>query len=97
MIGWKSSPHSDPENYIKTSLGYSHFPKEAAIAPKAWAATTGNLVFYSRKKEVKKLISPLISMKSNRSPQGGHFAAWEKPELLLKDVEDFIGIIQDNI
>lgn len=37
--------HHDPALYIKKPLGYSWFPKELAPIPRAWVATTGNLVF----------------------------------------------------
>lgn len=53
-------------------LGYSWFPKELAPTPRAWVATTGNLVF------------------SRQHRSGGHFAAMERPEVLLQDVEDFV-------
>ncbi|KAF2136230.1 uncharacterized protein K452DRAFT_237850 [Aplosporella prunicola CBS 121167] len=54
-------------------FGFSWFPYELAPVPRAWAATTGNLVFY------------------RQHDAGGHFAALEKPKLLLRDVEDFVG------
>ncbi|KAL1961992.1 hypothetical protein VTN77DRAFT_683 [Rasamsonia byssochlamydoides] len=38
--------HETPQWHIKKPLGYSWFPKEVAPIPRAWAATTGNLVFH---------------------------------------------------
>ena len=38
--------HENPAWYCKKPFGYSWFPKELAPIPKAWAETTGNLVFY---------------------------------------------------
>ncbi|KAH8431643.1 uncharacterized protein LDX57_009299 [Aspergillus melleus] len=35
----------DPRWYIQKPFGYSYFPRELIPAPKAWVATTGNLVF----------------------------------------------------
>lgn len=64
--------HENPDLHIKKPLGYSWFPKELAPIPRAWVATTGNLVF------------------SRQHEHGGHFAALERPEVLLKDVEDFV-------
>jgi hypothetical protein len=42
----------NPNHYIPKPLGFSAFPKEIVPAPKAWAATTGNLVFYRRHEAV---------------------------------------------
>ena len=56
-------------------MGYSWFPKEIAPMPKAWVATTGNLVWYKQ------------------HDSGGHFAALEKPELLLHDIEEFAAAV----
>ncbi|KAH7379160.1 Alpha/Beta hydrolase protein [Phaeosphaeria sp. MPI-PUGE-AT-0046c] len=64
--------HENPEWFIKKPFGFSFFPKELAPIPRAWAATTGKLVFY----------------REHRS--GGHFAAMERPLVLLKDLEDFL-------
>ncbi|KAF4806279.1 putative epoxide hydrolase [Colletotrichum siamense] len=64
--------HPDPEYYCEKPMGYSWFPYEIVPVPKAWAATTGNLVWY------------------RPHDKGGHFAAYEQPEALLGDVEDFL-------
>jgi hypothetical protein len=53
MVSWKTSPHGDPANHIKTFLGYSHFPKDIVTVPEAWAAKTGNLVFYRKNEKVR--------------------------------------------
>ncbi|CAG8957630.1 hypothetical protein HYFRA_00010497 [Hymenoscyphus fraxineus] len=60
------------EHYIPKPFGFSSFAKEIAPVPKAWAATSGDLVFY------------------RRHERGGHFAANETPEVLLKDIKDFV-------
>lgn len=64
--------HAQPENYVRKPFGFSWFPQELMPVPKAWAATTGNLVWHKQ------------------HSSGGHFAAMEKPDLLLADVEDFV-------
>ncbi|KAI8263991.1 putative epoxide hydrolase [Colletotrichum sp. SAR11_239] len=64
--------HPDPEYYCEKPMGYSWFPYEIVPVPKAWAVTTGNLVWY------------------RPHDKGGHFAAYEQPEALLGDVEDFL-------
>ncbi|KAJ3957909.1 hypothetical protein N0V92_005496 [Colletotrichum tropicale] len=64
--------HPDPKYYCEKPMGYSWFPYEIVPVPKAWAATTGNLVWY------------------RPHEKGGHFAAYEQPEALLGDVEDFL-------
>ena len=64
--------HENPAWHINKPLGFSWFPKEIAPVPRAWTATTGDLVFF------------------RQHDSGGHFAALEKPEVLLRDVEDFI-------
>ncbi|KAL8831487.1 MAG: hypothetical protein Q9170_005271 [Blastenia crenularia] len=38
--------HTDPKMYIKKPLGYSLFPKEINPIPRAWVATTGDLVWF---------------------------------------------------
>ncbi|KAK1846046.1 putative epoxide hydrolase [Colletotrichum chrysophilum] len=38
--------HPDPKYYCEKPMGYSWFPYEIVPVPKAWAATTGNLVWY---------------------------------------------------
>ncbi|KIX08631.1 uncharacterized protein Z518_03288 [Rhinocladiella mackenziei CBS 650.93] len=43
--------HSDPKYYCHKPFGYSWFPKEIAPVPKSWAATTGNLVWFTRHSE----------------------------------------------
>ncbi|KAK5674342.1 hypothetical protein LTS10_012926 [Elasticomyces elasticus] len=36
------------KHYVEKPVGYSYFPKEIAPIPRAWVATTGNLVWYKR-------------------------------------------------
>ncbi|KAL3298180.1 putative epoxide hydrolase [Colletotrichum asianum] len=38
--------HPDPKYYCEKPMGYSWFPYEIVPVPRAWAATTGNLVWY---------------------------------------------------
>ncbi|KAJ7583429.1 Alpha/Beta hydrolase protein [Mycena floridula] len=38
--------HENPIWYITKPFGFSWFPKEIAPVPRAWAATTGDLIFY---------------------------------------------------
>ena len=64
--------HENPIWHIDKPLGFSWFPKEIAPVPKAWIATTGNLVFF------------------RQHQRGGHVAAIEHPDVLLKDFEDFL-------
>ena len=64
--------HANPGMYIKKPFGYAYFAWDVLPAPRAWVATTGNLVWHRQHAE------------------GGHFAALEKPEALLADVEAFI-------
>ena len=42
----KIGAHENPAWYIHKPFGLSWFPKEIAPIPQAWAATTGDLVFY---------------------------------------------------
>ncbi|KAF4957867.1 hypothetical protein FSARC_11163 [Fusarium sarcochroum] len=64
--------HDNPEWHLHKPLGMSWFPQEVAPVPKAWTATTGDLVFF------------------RQHEHGGHFAALEHPDILLKDLEDFV-------
>lgn len=49
------SPHEDPKWHLTKPFGFSWFPKEIAPIPRAWAETTGNLVFYRQHTEVSNL------------------------------------------
>ena len=42
------SIHANEKYHCKKPMGYSYFPKEVAPIPKAWVATTGNLVWHKR-------------------------------------------------
>ncbi|KAF2733648.1 alpha/beta-hydrolase [Polyplosphaeria fusca] len=66
--------HSQEGLYVDKPIGYSYFPYELIAIPKAWAATTGNLVWFKR------------------HDKGGHFAALERPQELLQDIEDFVKV-----
>lgn len=46
------SGHDNPDWYINKPFGYSWFPKEITPVPRAWAATTGDLVFYRQHSKV---------------------------------------------
>jgi microsomal epoxide hydrolase len=51
---WLTEPtffHNEPSLYIKKPMGYSWHPKELAPVPKAWVATSGNLVWYKEHSE----------------------------------------------
>lgn len=49
------SAHENPQYHIHQSLGYSLFPKESAPIPRAWVATTGQLVWFRRHENVCRL------------------------------------------
>ncbi|GME56369.1 Alpha/beta hydrolase fold-1 [Neofusicoccum parvum] len=70
--------HAQPENYVRKPLGFSSFPQELLSVPRAWAAATGDLVWYKQ------------------HDAGGHFAAMERPDVMLADVEDFVGKVWKN-
>ncbi|OMP86619.1 putative epoxide hydrolase [Diplodia seriata] len=70
--------HAQPENHAKKPFGFSWFPKELMPTPRAWAATTGDLVW------------------SRLHASGGHFAAMERPDALLGDVEEFVGKVWEG-
>lgn len=42
------SIHANEKYHCKKPMGYSYFPYEVAPIPKAWAATTGNLVWHKQ-------------------------------------------------
>ncbi|KAI8625408.1 Alpha/Beta hydrolase protein [Xylariaceae sp. FL1651] len=64
--------HENPAWHIHKPLGMSWFPFEIAPVPRAWTATTGDLVFF------------------RQHSSGGHFAAMERPDVLLADLEEFV-------
>lgn len=45
--------HEHPPWHVNKPLGYSFFPKELAPIPRAWAATTGDLVYYKEHSSVR--------------------------------------------
>lgn len=53
-------------------FGFSAFPKEILLVPRAWVERTGKVTFWREHKK------------------GGHFAALEVPEVMLRDLEDFV-------
>ncbi|KAI5478694.1 alpha/beta-Hydrolase [Pseudohyphozyma bogoriensis] len=76
----KDSPgvQNNPAWFIRKPFGFVSFPKELSVTPKAWADTTGDIVFF------------------REHDKGGHFAALEQPEVLLKDIEDFVAQVWDR-
>ncbi|GAP89741.1 putative microsomal epoxide hydrolase [Rosellinia necatrix] len=54
-------------------LGYSHFPMDLSVLPKAYVRTLGEMVFEREHKD------------------GGHFAAWERPNEIVQDLRDMFG------
>lgn len=80
--------------YIDKPFGFSWFPKESNPVPKEWIATRGNLVFFRQHTSVRiriyRQLFLLLIVK------GGHFAALERPEALLEDIEDFIAQVWDK-
>lgn len=50
------NPHDDPKWHLTKPFGFSWFPKEIAPIPRAWAETTGNLVFYRQHTEVSDIV-----------------------------------------
>ncbi|MCJ1456584.1 hypothetical protein MMC28_006946 [Mycoblastus sanguinarius] len=89
--------HENPQWYVKKPLGFSWFPKEIAPIPQAWVATTGNLEFY---REHQRVSFPLpetfigghkfCAWILTYACKGGHFAAIEQTDQLLKDIEGFV-------
>ncbi|CAJ2510783.1 Uu.00g064080.m01.CDS01 [Anthostomella pinea] len=71
--------HENPAWHLHRPFGYSWFPREIAPVPRAWAATTGDLVFF------------------RRHERGGHFAALERPGVLLRDVEEFVAQVWPTV
>ena len=85
---------TDPRYHMRQPLGYSLFPKELAPIPRAWVATTGPLVWFRRHEKVCRRTAGFTSIRRlirRADFQGGHFAALERPEALLADLEEFIG------
>ncbi|TGO51301.1 hypothetical protein BOTNAR_0361g00010 [Botryotinia narcissicola] len=67
---------SDASGYIgEVKLGLTFNPKELIVVPKAWGRKLGDVVFES----------------DNSKEGGGHFYAYEKPELLARDVRAMFG------
>jgi microsomal epoxide hydrolase len=63
------------------TVGFSQFPKELAVFPRAWlekCVGEGGLDFW------------------RRHDAGGHFAALERPQWMLEDVENFVELVKKN-
>ena len=48
VLGLLVVGHANEKYRCKKPMGYSYFPYEVAPIPKAWAATTGNLVWHKQ-------------------------------------------------
>lgn len=73
-------------------LGVAHFPKELSVAPRLWVKTMGGL-FCSKGGSCVSVgtdtrIGPLVYESNHDS--GGHFAAWERPEVIIDDLRNMI-------
>ncbi|ODH19659.1 hypothetical protein ACO22_06163 [Paracoccidioides brasiliensis] len=94
--------------YLTKPVGYSYFPGEIVPTPTAWVKySLGNVVFHREHDKNNKspllpqfsschilngwLIIATICVLCG-SFQGGHFAAWELPELFMEDVEEFVSV-----
>ncbi|OOQ81806.1 epoxide hydrolase [Penicillium brasilianum] len=85
---------NDPRWYIHKPFGFSCFPRELAPLPRSWVETTGNLVFWGQHQKVLSYVSRGYTKKIARwltgIPQGGHFAALERPDALKADLTKFV-------
>lgn len=70
-------------------LGYSAFREPIVISPKSWAESAHNLVWYREQLKVSFKDEEGNEYKYANAFKGGHFAALEQPQALLKDVEEF--------
>ncbi|RPA86995.1 alpha/beta-hydrolase [Ascobolus immersus RN42] len=91
MLYWLPGPHGTVRTYKESVLQENDF--KDVLSAKC-SVPLGLSVF---KRELTPLLLPtswanmIQPVKFVRShPEGGHFAAWEKPELLVKDLQDFL-------
>ncbi|BGP16444.1 hypothetical protein JCM10213v2_004446 [Rhodosporidiobolus nylandii] len=70
-----------PANHLAKPFGFSAYPKELSVMPKAWAAETGNLIFY--RQHEKAGLSSLPPC---------HFPMVEALDAFVQDLKDFIAV-----
>ncbi|KAJ9604108.1 hypothetical protein H2200_011631 [Cladophialophora chaetospira] len=79
------------ENYVGVPMGYTSFLYDTRPGTERSVKKTGNLVFYngeSARFEVK--WSNMLTLKTE-CDEGGHFAALERPDVILQDCRKFFG------
>ena len=72
------------------------FRSEVTPVPRSWAACTCNLRWYRYHDQVKlsaKAQSESVTELLYSFPQGGHFAAMEKPHELAQDLREFLDLV----
>jgi hypothetical protein len=69
--------------YIKVPFGVSVFPKDLYGMPR------GNSFYYTLTSDWALTLGNLKFWKMHKD--GGHFAAWERPEQLVADIREFYG------
>jgi len=74
----------------EVKLGVAHFPREITVVPTIWAKTLGRFstVFFCRY-TADVVSGPLVYESVN--DKGGHFAAWERPDVIATDLQKMFG------
>ena len=69
------------DDYIPVKVGCSCMPREVEMLPRKWVETKANVVWWREHGE---------------EAGGGHFAVYEKPELLVRDIIEFVRYVEGS-
>ncbi|KAG8986915.1 hypothetical protein FRB90_003700, partial [Tulasnella sp. 427] len=95
MLYWIPGPTSS-FRYYKENFNTEKGTKELHKLIKSWSNVPLGVSTFPKESiqwpnEVGGMVQPLKF--SRRHESGGHFAAWEKPDLLARDIQDFAAIV----
>jgi pimeloyl-ACP methyl ester carboxylesterase len=73
----------------KVKLGLAHFPREITVVPRIWGKTMGESDHPLSASCTNGSAGPVVHESFN--DKGGHFAAWERPDVIVNDLQTMFG------
>lgn len=74
----------------RVKLGLAHFPREITVVPRLWGKTLGESVNLSLE-SCADVAEPGPVVYESENDKGGHFAAWERPDVIVDDLQKMFG------
>jgi hypothetical protein len=91
MYNDPDQPRTSSFDYIpNVPLGTANFPMELCVNPKLWNNTLGPIILASEYGE--STFSLEMRWLTSALDKGGHFAAYERPDAIVQDLRDMLGI-----